>query len=193
MNDFNSLNDIFSGLQKVYKKRTNDHDTFVKENWLNIVGDFVYKYCRPDRVVKGILYVKTVSSSWMSEISFMKEEIMNSCNKHIGSEAIKEVKVFVGDGKLEQVKKIIEHKLEIKKDYKLDEQLSGVDKEKILESTSHIEDDELRESLQKLLMNSRIQEKSLLKQGWKKCLKCKALFNSKDIICLVCRSGLSKK
>jgi hypothetical protein len=192
MNEFKNLSDIFSGLKNVYDSRKGDNQSLIKEKWIDIVGDFLYKYTRPDRVVKGTLYIKTTSSSWMNEISFMKEEIINSCNKNLGADFVKEVKVFFGDGKLEDiVKNKPEHKLEEKKSYKIDEHISENDKKTIEEATAHIEDEELKISLQKLLMNSRIQEKSLLKQGWKKCLKCKALYNTKDIVCLVCRNSLT--
>lgn len=193
MNDFKDLNGFLTGLNKLYNSRNGEKEKFIKDNWTNIVGDFLYKYTRPDRVVEGTLYIKTVSSTWMSELSFMKEEIINSCNKKLQSDYVKEMKSFVGDGKLEKRTVEQEHKLknEEKKFYIVQEEISSKDKEIIDKSTEKIEDEELRNVLKKLLANSRIQEKSLLSQGWKKCISCKALHNTGDLVCLICKKSLS--
>lgn len=193
MNDFKDLNDIFSGLRKVYNSKKGDNESQIKEKWSEIVGDFLYKYTRPDRVVKGILYIKTVSSSWLNEISFMKEEIIDSCNMKLGMQFITEVKIFVGDGKLQdKPKEEIQHKLEQKKSFNIEGKLSEKDRIMIEEKTSNIEDNVLRESLKTVLINSLIQERALLKQGWKKCLNCKALHNNtKDYVCMICRKKLT--
>lgn len=193
MNEFKDLSDIFSGLRKVYNSRKGDNESQIKEKWAEIVGDFLYKYTRPDRVVKGILYIKTVSSSWLNEISFMKEEIIDSCNMKLGLQFITEVKIFVGDGKLEtKAKEDIEYKLEQKKSFNVEGKISEKDRIMIEEKTSHIEDEALRNSLKNVLINSLIQERALLKQGWRKCLNCKALHNTKDYVCMICRKKLTK-
>ena len=60
--------------------------------WGDVVGDVVSKVTNAISVDKGVLVVKTKSSTWRQELYMQKKDIIDKINKKIGSTAIKEIR-----------------------------------------------------------------------------------------------------
>ena len=60
--------------------------------WGEIVGQTVSSVTRVKKVDKGVLTVKTESSTWRQELHMQKKEIIDKINNKIGSKAIKEIR-----------------------------------------------------------------------------------------------------
>jgi predicted nucleic acid-binding Zn ribbon protein len=55
--------------------------TGVLESWAETVGERISSVTRARAVSGGTLFVEVKSSAWMSELDFMKEEILGKLNK----------------------------------------------------------------------------------------------------------------
>ena len=60
--------------------------------WGDVVGDVVSKVTNAISVDKGVLVVKTKSSTWRQELYMQKKDIIDKINIKIGSTAIKEIR-----------------------------------------------------------------------------------------------------
>jgi predicted nucleic acid-binding Zn ribbon protein len=55
--------------------------TGVLAEWADVVGEQIASVTRARAVSGGTLFVEVRSSAWMSELDFMKEEILGKLNK----------------------------------------------------------------------------------------------------------------
>jgi predicted nucleic acid-binding Zn ribbon protein len=55
--------------------------TGVLAEWADVVGEQISSVTRARAVSGGTLFVEVRSSAWMSELDFMKEEILGKLNK----------------------------------------------------------------------------------------------------------------
>ena len=60
--------------------------------WADAVGQTISRVTKAERVDKGVLTVKTESSTWRQELHMQKKEIITKINKKIGSKTIKEIR-----------------------------------------------------------------------------------------------------
>lgn len=60
--------------------------------WAAIVGQQIAKETEPVKIEKGVLIVRVRTSVWRNELNMRKQEIMAKLNRHIGSDAIKEIR-----------------------------------------------------------------------------------------------------
>ena len=60
--------------------------------WGEIVGQTVSSVTRVKKVDKGVLTVKTESSTWRQELHMQKKEIIDKINNKIGPKTIKEIR-----------------------------------------------------------------------------------------------------
>ena len=60
--------------------------------WPKAVGPQIASQTQPDSLRNGTLFVKTVSSVWVQQLHFMKEEIRSKLNELSGKPLIKEIR-----------------------------------------------------------------------------------------------------
>lgn len=80
---FSRLDDLFKGLLAPLKENKHLRPQLVFYFWTDIVGERIAKVASPERVVNGILYVKTASSSWAQELSLLKPHILKELNTRL--------------------------------------------------------------------------------------------------------------
>jgi len=61
---------------------------------------------KPDSLRNGTLFVKTISSVWVQQLHFIKEEIRSKLNELSGKTAIKEIRFLVGHTLVQEKAKI---------------------------------------------------------------------------------------
>lgn len=78
LEDFCKTNGFYEG---IIKKR-------IVENWEAIIGPIISKNAKIIKYQNNILYIKTTSSIWKTELLSRKEEIIDLVNKAIGEKII---------------------------------------------------------------------------------------------------------
>jgi predicted nucleic acid-binding Zn ribbon protein len=68
-------------------------ETKVPQIWDEIVGEKLSKVIKVINVENGIIYVKTDSSTWNTEIRLRAEQIIEKVNGKIGKQIINEIKL----------------------------------------------------------------------------------------------------
>ncbi|OGP68325.1 MAG: hypothetical protein A2W27_11445 [Deltaproteobacteria bacterium RBG_16_44_11] len=104
--------------------------------WPKVVGPQIIMHTKADAVRNGILFVKTISSVWVQQLHFMKEEIRQKLNQLAGKDVVKDIRFLVGH-KLAQTK--AEDNISLTKELFLKER----DKKMIADCTAKLADREL--------------------------------------------------
>jgi predicted nucleic acid-binding Zn ribbon protein len=112
--------------------------------WPKAVGPQIVSKTKPDSLKNGTLFVKTVSSVWVQQLHFIKEEIRGKLNELYGKPVIKEIRFLVGHT-LAQEKK--EDNLSLTKKTVLKKR----DREMIAQCTEAFADSELAEILKRVM------------------------------------------
>jgi hypothetical protein len=103
--------------------------------WPKAVGRQIAGQTQPDALRNGMLFVKTTSSVWVQQLSFMKQEILQKMNEIAGKKAITDIRFTVGH---DLAKSMAEEIILTKKSF-----LKERDKKMIAECTSSLSDQEL--------------------------------------------------
>jgi hypothetical protein len=117
--------------------------------WEGVVGPQIAGKTRPEALRNGVLVVSVTSSVWMQELSFMKQKILDRINQTLAPATIREIRFKLGD--IQQAGAGC--------DEEPLPQLTEEEQEIIAQHTASIEDQGLRESLQKLFTASRRRKK----------------------------------
>lgn len=64
--------------------------------WHDVVGERVASRAWPDGLHQGVLFVRVVSSSWMHELSFLRDAIRERVCEVAGANLVREVRFHVG-------------------------------------------------------------------------------------------------
>jgi len=60
--------------------------------WEDVVGERIAAHATAERVVKGVLYVKTEDSIWNYELTQQKRLLIERLNRALGKEIIKDIR-----------------------------------------------------------------------------------------------------
>jgi predicted nucleic acid-binding Zn ribbon protein len=112
--------------------------------WPRAVGPQIASKTKPDSLRNGTLFVKTVSSVWVQQLHFVKDDILDKLNQLYEKSAIKEIRFVVGhtlEREKAQENASAEKKVMLKKR----------DKEMIAECTDAMADRELADILKRVM------------------------------------------
>ena len=59
--------------------------------WDKEVGKKIATHTHPLKIKRGKLFVAVTDSSWLQELSFLKEKIIKKINKRMGEEVVKDI------------------------------------------------------------------------------------------------------
>ena len=104
--------------------------------WPKAVGPQIILHTKADAVKNGILFVKTISSVWVQQLHFMKEEIRQKLNQFAGKNIVKDIRFSVGH-------KLAETKLDDNTTLTNELFLKDRDKKMIADCTAKLADCEL--------------------------------------------------
>jgi hypothetical protein len=68
----------------------------IRDMWEAVVGPHIAKKATPEGIRNGILQVSVVSSVWMQELTFMKQQILERINQACESSGVKDVRFRLG-------------------------------------------------------------------------------------------------
>ena len=66
--------------------------------WAEIVGESVASNAEPTSLRDGVLRVRTTTPTWATELTYLAGEIKARANDLVGSEVVREVRVWTGPG-----------------------------------------------------------------------------------------------
>lgn len=78
------------------KKITGDLDLFrIFPMWGDIVGDNTAQHTRPARIKGHILYVEVDNPMWLTQLKYMKLDILDKIDMKIKKDAFKDLRFFL--------------------------------------------------------------------------------------------------
>ncbi|MQY70918.1 DUF721 domain-containing protein [bacterium] len=93
--------DLGQALQRVIKgrlgKRLASYDAV--KVWPRAVGPEIAKRCVALGIKSGILYVAVPTNVWLTELSALKEKLIQSINEKLGKEVVKGIRFQIGVSK----------------------------------------------------------------------------------------------
>ena len=159
----------------------------IRKNWKKIVGDIIAEYSFPSFFSKGKLTVIVENNLIMNEMKMYRETILENVNEEFYGTAVGEI--YMKSGKIYQNR-------DMYKDYEESEEtveITPEEKQKIEGLFSSAENNELAERIKNIALNSKINEKILLKKGYRECDRCGDLFLGEGEICIKCRNELENE
>jgi len=139
-----SIGDVLFPLLKKRGMASRIEDNAIRKLWPKAVGPKIAAQTKPDSLRNGTLFVKTVSSVWVQQLHFMREEILTKINNLLTKPVIKEIRFVVGYDQVQGKNK--EHESVFKKTV-----LKKRDREMIAECTDALTDRELASVLKKVM------------------------------------------
>jgi hypothetical protein len=129
-----------------------DHD--IRDAWKNAVGPQISAQSNPFKFKNGMLYIKVSTPTWMQELRFMKQEIMDRLNAAMGSKTLKDIHFSIGhtvpsptDSDIDDAK--------VSADFTLKER----EKRLITKTTATINDRELKNIIKRIMKKEIINRK----------------------------------
>ena len=179
-----ALNGLFGTMESGGRLR----ESLALAYWSDVVGPQAAAASEPETVRDGILFVRTKSSVWSHELTFLKSHILTELNRRIGRPIIKDI-IYRAQG----VKKAPQP--EAAGDHPTEEELklvvltareqTALDEE--LRSLVTIRDEKLRDSVRARIVRDRRLRRWRLDHGWKECAGCQAVHDTDDRLCPICR------
>ncbi|PKN50735.1 MAG: hypothetical protein CVU55_15535 [Deltaproteobacteria bacterium HGW-Deltaproteobacteria-13] len=134
---------LFSVLKKRGMTSKIEENALVKL-WPKAVGPQIASKTKPDCLRGGTLFVKTISSVWVQQLHFIKEEIREKLNQLSGKSAIKEIRFLVGHS-------LVQEKEEENISLTKKSMLKKRDREMIAQCTDALADQELAAILKRVM------------------------------------------
>ena len=112
----------------------------IGDMWEAVVGPHIAKKATPEGIRNGILQVSVVSSVWMQELTFMKQQILERINQACVSSGVKDIRF-----RLERTLQGMDNF-----DKEMLPELTEEEQKAIEQQTAAVTDRDLRDSLQSL-------------------------------------------
>jgi predicted nucleic acid-binding Zn ribbon protein len=92
---FTSLKQVLESVLKEHKL-TADIDAYrIFTVWEEIAGPMVAKHSRPARLNGNILYVEVDDPIWLSQLRYMKQDMLQKIDRRIKPGVFKDLKLFL--------------------------------------------------------------------------------------------------
>ena len=81
--------------------------------WEEVTGDKISRHSYPLFVRKGNLFVRVDSSGWLTQLTYLKNEIISGLNQRLGGGSIKNIYFRLGEIKKQRIREIEAAKVRI--------------------------------------------------------------------------------
>ena len=68
------------------------------DEWARIVGPRVARHTRAVAFRGGTLRVEVEGSAWMHELGFLKRDLIQRVNRHLGAELVRDLRFYLAPG-----------------------------------------------------------------------------------------------
>ncbi len=79
-----------------WEKQLDLHTVFV--NWGDIVGEDFQEHAEPQKIERGVLWLEVENSSWLQHFQYAKMELIESLNRRLKLNSIKDIKMVLPKG-----------------------------------------------------------------------------------------------
>lgn len=180
-----SIHDLGPKAEKLYRRY------FILWHWKDIVGEAIASNVKPMGIEHGKLWLYSADSSWRNEIQMMQTEILQKVNRYAGEKLVTEMQFcrkweHVSSYDLDE-----ERRKEQPKEFHLGKTLQKVNLteeeiQKARSTCSAIAEGELRDHMQRLVLNHRKLTKLKEMHQWHKCMDCSNLCPKGEVRCNSC-------
>ncbi len=80
-----------------FRDRLREHAVWTV--WAEVVGDLLASKAEPARIEDGKLFVRVANSTWMQELSFLKDGIRGRLNHRLGAAVVRDIFLIQGAAK----------------------------------------------------------------------------------------------
>jgi predicted nucleic acid-binding Zn ribbon protein len=92
---FVSLKHVLEAVLKEHKL-TSDIDAYkIFSVWGEIAGPIMANHCRPARLNGAVLYVEVDDPIWLSQLRYMKQDILQKIDRRIKPGTFRDLKLFL--------------------------------------------------------------------------------------------------
>ena len=155
-------------------------------HWDKVVGPQAAEATEPDSVREGVLFVRTKSSVWSHELTFLKATIISRLNQRIGKPVIRDIIYRAQGVKKQPPAQPLPRPT--------DEDLAAVvltheDRKRIDSETrriGRIPDQKIRESVRRRVVREARLKRWRLDHGWAACVRCGAVHPLPESLCPLC-------
>lgn len=91
-----SISPILKGLAKELGLEKGIASAMLQEHWKEIVGPQIASHTYPMEIRFDTLPLRVDSAVWMHQLSFLKGEIIEKCNRILGGESIRKLQLRTG-------------------------------------------------------------------------------------------------
>jgi len=93
---FEHIGNVINRVVRDYRKAPDGELSQIWDLWEGVVGEVVAENARPAAFKGKLLLVHVISSPWLQELRFIKEDIIDQLNNAFGRELVKEIKFKIG-------------------------------------------------------------------------------------------------
>lgn len=178
-----SLKNIFGAKMEKMRENKNFIINWISLHWSKAVGKDIDRKTMPFKFSGNILFVHVINSSWCNELTSTKSNIIPKLNENIAPLKIKDIRFSVAYPLRTKGKKSTHENSPNPFSLKKIENmvLTEEEEKKIHQITEEIKDDNLRDSMTKMLLKEEKWKKLKIQAGWKKCRLCGVLIESGEI------------
>jgi hypothetical protein len=112
-------------------------------HWEHIVGAVIARHARPQTVRGKKLYLSVDSPAWMQQLSLLKPELIEKVNRNLGTGAIKDITLKLGE--------IDSPEVSPKEAALLRAPLNAEERERVEQYVQGIHDPEIREAIRRVI------------------------------------------
>lgn len=91
-----SIGEVLFSILKKRGMTSKIEERKLQKLWPEAVGSQIASQTQPDSLRNGTLFVKTVSSVWVQQLHFMKDDIRRKINELAGKTSVKDIHFTVG-------------------------------------------------------------------------------------------------
>jgi len=89
------IKSIISDVLKKYSHAKQSNIFQISENWESAVGTTIANDSRPWKINGNTLEVHVSGPSWLQQLNYMKNDIINKLNEHLGQQVINKIRFSV--------------------------------------------------------------------------------------------------
>lgn len=159
--------------------------------WDSSVGEKISKISTAAAFKNGVLFVEVSTSSWLYELTMLKQDIIEKLNNALNKKTIEDIRFCVAAIKNKTASK----KSGIFLDEKDAEDISLSEKElqDIENTVKEIKDEKLKNITKNILIQENKNNALKKQMGYKKCSTCGVLIKNKEGICHFCGTAKFNK
>ncbi len=94
--DFVHIGNVIDGVLKNYRSEPDYELTKVWRLWDEAVGETIASNARPAAFKGKLLIVHVISSTWIHQLQFLKNDLMAKLNDALGKPLVEEIKFKIG-------------------------------------------------------------------------------------------------